>query len=381
VVHRIQPFATEYFTPGGALPGSFDAGAARIAGDIATGVAGGPRPFFPAGPPAAPPVADATRALTLAQLTAFWKDPIRAWLRAMQLDVAEDAADDTALDDAPLNLDALQAYSVRATALAVRLKTAGVDAGAASARLAADRALPPGALGRLAWEQRDREVEPLARGLAPVLPGAGRRSIDLALPAGVRLAGEVLLAGDVPAGQTVLVYRAGNYEDAPRHQLEAFIQTMALAVQAGGAAGGRVLGLDRPGPEPLPAIAPDEARRHLAALIEGYWQGQRRPLCFAPAASSVLAKALAAGKDEVEALEQARGEWNREPYRDRPGGEGMAPEAQLAWRDADPFAAPHDQEWIRWAREVATPLNDWWHGSTGAAGAEPAPKKNSRRKT
>ena len=61
----------------------------------------------------------------------------------------------------------------------------------------------------------------------------------------------------------------------------------------------------------------------------------------------------------------------------------MKLQATLAWRDTDPFVPPHDQEWARWATDVAMPLSNWWNGqvqSQVGQTATPAPKAPARKK-
>ena len=380
VHHRIQPFAPDYFTPGSTLPRSFDGAAARIGTGITQATANHVQPFFAptAETPPLPSPDPETLTVTLAQLAAFWRDPAKAWLKALQLEIKEDEADDTALDDAPLTLDGLQAYTVRTTALATYLSAA--DAAAASSRLAADRALPPGALGVLAWKLREREIEPLAAGLAPLLAQVTRTSLDFTLAPDVRLIGEISLCLPAEGTPWMLLIRPSKYEKNPKYQLEAYIQALAATVHLARPVSCRVLGLDLPSANELPTIPLEDARRYLASLVSGYRQGQRQPLPFAPAASTALAGALAEGKDEQSALGQANASWAREPFREILGGEGTSTTSTLAWRDADAFTSPHDEGWIHWAREVAAPASTWWSGQLGdatpqPASAQPSPKQ------
>lgn len=360
VYHRIQPFAAEYFSAGSSLPLSFDAAAARIAGDIANAGIGIVHPFFSAPGDALNDSSGTTETLTLAQLIAFWKDPARAWLRAMHLDFSEDDPDDTALDEAPVTLDALQAYTVRATALSARMPSALIGASVASAQMAANRALPPGALGALAWELRDREIQLLATALAPLLAQAIPTAIDFPLTPTVRLTGEIVLAPATDGPPWVLAYRPSRYDSNPKYQIEAFILTLVATVHLNAPVACCVLGLDDSQSNDLGPIPIEDARRQLETLVTGYAEGQQRPLCFAPATSHRLVEALEKGNGESAALEMAGANWSSEPYGSQPGGEGTAPAATLAWRDADPFAPPNDRAWLQWANEVAAPLRRWW---------------------
>ncbi len=366
VSHRIQPFATDYFRPDGPLPRSFDAGAARIAGDI---IAATPAPapgFYAVAPvPAASP-ADDGLSVSLALLISFWRDPARAWLRSMQIEVGDEDVDDTTLDAAPVTLDPLQQYGVRQAALGTRLPGA-TSAAMNCDRLISDRALPPGALGRLAWEKYASEVEPLATALAALLPQSRRVSLDFALDPPVRLTGEVLLAENDGPAPWVLCYRTSRFDKNPKYQLDAYIQTLAAAVHLARPVHCRVLGIDATPRRELNAINPDEARARLRELLAGYAEGQHRPLCFAPQTSTAWVEAEEKGSEAPAATAQAR--WEKEPFRGVPAGEGLSPAALLAWRDVDPFAPPLDAEWRKWANAVAAPLRSWWHDTASTAPA------------
>ena len=111
----------------------------------------------------------------------------------------------------------------------------------------------------------------------------------------------------------------------------------------------------------LPTIAPADARQHLAALVAGYRAGQTAPLCYAPDTSAKLATKLLETNNisDDEALNAAQDSWN-DPGNMSQVGEGLQSATSLAWRDTDPFAAPHDAAWLAWARAVAIPLHKWW---------------------
>ena len=141
-LHRIQPFSTDYFADNAALPRSFDSTSARIAKNLLTASARPPTPFASASL-SLPSNPETATTLTLAQLIQFWRDPAAAWLRALQVEIPRDEADDTALNDSPLNLNGLQNYLANEAALASRLPHAQIGAAEASALLIADRALPP----------------------------------------------------------------------------------------------------------------------------------------------------------------------------------------------------------------------------------------------
>ena len=116
----------------------------------------------------------------------------------------------------------------------------------------------------------------------------------------------------------------------------------------------------------LPALSPGDARLHLDALIAGCLQGRLAPLCYAPETSATMLSGLKKS-DTSAALADARSAWSKEAGSFGSGGEGLASAAQLAWRDADPFAPPLDAEWLRWAGVVAAPLDAWWNARPATA--------------
>ena len=356
VSHRIQPFATDYFNASGTLPRSFHAQAARVSADLSRNASTLAVPFFVA-PPAVLAASIGPLEITLSELAAFWKDPACAWLRALNLETTTDDTDDTTLDDPPLNLDGLQAYHARQTALQSFLSP-GPAATAAGSRLIADRALPPGALGALAWEQNTGEMAPLATNIARVQPQTEARTFAIEIDAFTRLSGEVRVGFNPPEPSWLLHHRPGKFKSV-KYQLESFIAVLAAALAFDQPVGAHVYGLDCPHGLTLPPIDPETARRHLSALIAGYRAGQSRPLEYAPETSAALAKALP-GTDPASALETAEASWTREPFDSLPGGEGTEPGAQLAWREIEPFAEPHAREWLSWAEALAAPLGIWW---------------------
>ncbi len=379
VQHRIQPFSSDYFSPGSKLPQSFDAAAAQIGADLIRPTADPVHPFYSTeGKSGVAP--NEVQTITLVQLIQFWRDPAQAWLKALQLEIAEDDADDTDLDDAPVTLGALQTYAVRAEALATKLSPMGSAADFSRSKLAANRALPPGALGTLTWELQEREIETLAASLAPLKQQVAAKSIDVTAAPGVRLTGEVQFAHTSDGGPWVLCYRTSKFENNPKYRLEAFIHSLAVTVQLDQPVACYLLGLDLSTPKQIPGLSVEAAQRQLAALVRGYQDGQRQPLCFAPTTSHVLAEALAKGKDTESALESAKTKWSETGFGDAPSGEGLARAAQLAWRDRDPFKETQCSFWLFWSEQISAPLSQWWKGFDSSVASPAAPAKTSHKK-
>ncbi len=394
--HALQPFAPGYFQlapdgGGSELPPSFDEAAAGTAARMAEESRAAATPFFPgdAAGPAMPEVGSDHGAevhLSLATLIAFWRNPARGWLRALGVAAAEEEHDDEALDDAPIELDGLQNHQVTDVILRSKLGLEA-DPESARARLAADRGLAPGALGRLRWQSAETELQELTGVLPGCVREARAEAFELSLlldAAGAGTAVRCHLRGEAAVlpvepgepGPRLLVYRAGKYsqEAHARHRLAAWIPMLAFAAARGRPTGGLICGTEVEAGRVVKRagfVGPERAGALLARLVRGFWVGQRRPLPFAPETSATLAKVLAqSGGDQAAALDAAEEVWSRSGAGGLEG-EGLEDAAQLAWRDRDPFNGEAGREWLEWAEAIAVPLADWWAGvDTATAGAD-----------
>jgi hypothetical protein len=157
-----------------------------------------------------------------------------------------------------------------------------------------------------------------------------------------KVTGSVLLN----AGSDALIaYRAGKIDDA-----KYFLAPWIMANLAAAA--------DHPLPtlifdettDAVPkqknAIPPADAEQNLKILVEGFLQGQCRPLCYAPMTSHIL----------IQCEEKAAKEWAKDDERFG-SGEGQKETSRLAWRDRDAFENIDD--WIVWKDAVAQPLKTW----------------------
>lgn len=350
VDHRLQPFDAGYFDTADPARRSFDVEQSEVARLFQSPGRDSGIPFWNGTAADSPPVED-TVEISIDQLAGFWRDPGKAFLRAQGIPAPRDEQDDLALDRPPLSLDGLQAWTIKnAVVEEILLGDSRLDL--AQARLAANRGLPPGNLGRQAWETNRTLSEPLG---ASVKERLGENiPVDFVFdPARVRITG-TLLTGT--SERTLLAYRIGEMKES-RHFLAAWIQGVVAS------AAGHTLPtfiFDEKNPteaRPLPAIAPERAAAILAELIEGFLERQRRPLCFAPAASDAYAKFRNKNKSESESLDAARQSWNRKGFNSQPAGEGFSAAATIAWRDRDPFEDA--DSWHRWAEAVAIPLSQW----------------------
>lgn len=353
VSHRVQPFAAEYF--GSAeMSQSYDAAAAQIATDLRRPRDESAPPFFSVSSLEVPPLSEPV-VLTLEELIGFWKNPAKAWLRRMQVDLPRDERDDADLDQPPLVLNPLDEYGLGREI--VERVVAGEGLTRVAERRSADRMLPPGAIGHLVWHDRHRNLLPLGEALRVERRETKRLSVAFDL-GGVRLTGAVEW---FPAQGRTFSFHVGDIQ-SPKQAIGAYVAMLAAAVQRGEPTGARVLGRDVNPAQNLATYTPQIARPLLETLISGWRAGRTRPLCFAPRTSREIAKKLGKGTAE-EALQIGRKVWlEGDAYRSSgPGGEGAEPPAAFAWRDADAFAAPFDEDWLAWARGVAAPLQEWWN--------------------
>ncbi len=346
VSHRLAPFADGYFREDSELPQSFDRSSAEVATRLEADHRDVGVPFYDA-VRRADGRADGGE-VTVRQLVDFWKNPARAFVRAQGIAAAAPEADDVDLDRAPLSLDGLRSWSVKRAVVDRMTSPGGGGLALTEAALRADRGLPPGDLGSLAWAVNREVGEPLGERVRE-LTGA-TEGIEVTLDDGVRVSGQIRLTAD---GGNFFAYRIGEFK-AARHFLEPWIGAVVAA------AGGRELPLaaiDEAGletPKILGAIPRDEALGALRDLVDGYRAGQSRPLEYAPQASDQYAKVLAK-KDVREAVDAAESAWKADSA--YASGESHEAFAELAWRDRDAF---EDRvEWERWGNAVAVPLRGW----------------------
>ena len=334
--HPLQPFSAKYFEPGSKLGNPFGEKVRGIA--IA---ANNPRKeLLPFHTEAVPKETQPLLEITVAQLAAFWKSPARGYLKARKIDLPMEEEDDTTLDFAPLNLGGLQQWKLKDAILKEQLRE-NPNEFRSKALAAADRGLPPGYLADREW-QIFPKIQAIANEIKKAKPADQMLGVEISgclISCPVRLADGTVLAGD-----------CGKMKD-PKHFLPYWLT--ALVASASDLAGGmRIFYEGDPVSELVfPAINPADAKTILEAVLDGYLQGQHRPLRFAPQVS--LSLAGTAGD-----FLKAKALWSKSAYGDsQQPGEGLSPAAQLAWRDTDPFA--DENEWLQWAQAISQPLESW----------------------
>jgi exodeoxyribonuclease V gamma subunit len=299
VRHPLQPFSAAYFQEGGDprlfshSPRYYEGARARL----------GPRTAAPGFfPQRLPPPEEPTRTITLDELCGFFTNPMKAIL-INRLGVRLGDDDEAILDREPMELDALDRYTIGADLL--RRALSGEDLVEAYTYLRAKGVLPLGAMGRVGFDGMLPKVDALASAIREHTEGEKLppREVDV-------LFGETRLTGwlrDLFPGARV-EHRFASVKATD--ELKIWIRHLALQCAAG-PGDPRVslyIGLKDDGAARVHfgELSPDKARGILAALIARYHLGQTLPLCFFPASSFAYAKAKHAGKDDAAAEGAAR---------------------------------------------------------------------------
>ncbi|RDH77080.1 exodeoxyribonuclease V subunit gamma [Mycolicibacterium moriokaense] len=283
VRHPLQPFDTRNVIPGELIPGTpftFDPSVLKAAearsGDRAE------KPPFISGPLPAPPPDD----VVLADLVAFFRDPVRGFYRALDFTLPWEV--DGVEDAMPVDIDALEEWTVGDRMLDDMVH--GMDPEQATQAEWRRGTLPPGHLGwRKAIEIRDQVclLADAALAYRTVDPGAVDVDIDLG---GRRLTGTVSpVYGDRLVAVTYS--KLGG-----RHLLQSWIPLLALLADDPGRDWAAVcIGRPRRGTTPQtntlrrPSVPAVDL---LADLVAMYDEGRRGPLPLPTKTSFAWAEAV-----------------------------------------------------------------------------------------
>ncbi|MGW0161240.1 exodeoxyribonuclease V subunit gamma [Mycobacterium sp. NPDC003323] len=312
--HPLQPFDIQNVQPDKLIPAkpfTFD----RTVLDTAKAMAGkrAAQPPFVAGPLSEPPLDD----VSLADLVAFFKNPVKGFFRALDYTLPWDV--DGVSDVMPVEIDALQEWTVGDRMLADIMRgMTPQDAQQAEWRRGT---LPAGKLGwRRAVDLRDQAA--LLAAAALRYRGTDGRAFDVAvdLGAGRRLTGTVSsVFGDRLV--TVTYSKLGG-----QHLLASWIPLLALTAAHGTRWSAVCIGRPPRGTDPrVTALSgPADAQTLLRDLVAMYDEGRTRPLPLPIKTSYAWAAARQAGEDPQQ---PANYRWRNE--RDDPA-------IQRVWgRDAD----------------------------------------------
>ena len=315
VTHPLQPFDTRNVIPGKLIPDkpfTFDSTVLRAArareGDRAE------RPPFISGPLPAPPPDD----VVLADLTAFFRDPVKGFFRALDYTLPWDI--DGVEDAMPVDINALEEWTVGDRMLRDMLDGMHPD----QARDAEWRrgTLPPGRLGwRKATEIRDQATL-LAEAARRYRNSADAIDVDIDLGSGRRLTGTVS-----PVFGDRLVSVTYSKLDG-RHLLQSWIPLLALLAHAPGRDWSAVvIGRPKRGTDPRRDVlgrTADAATDLLADLVAIYDEGRREPLPLPIKTSYAWADAKHThGDPERSAMYR----WRTDRY----PGEDQEPAHERAW--------------------------------------------------
>lgn len=289
--HPLQPFDIQNVRPGTLIPNSpftFD----PTVLDTAKAMAGrrAPRPSFISGPLPHPPAGD----VSLADLIAFFKNPVKGFFRALDYTLPWDV--DGVSDVMPVEIDALQEWTVGDRMLGDIMR--GMTPQAAQQAEWRRGTLPPGKLGwRLSVQLRDQAALLAAAALAYRRADGQAFDVDVDLGAGRRLTGTV---NSVFADRlvTVTYSKLGG-----QHLLTSWIPLLALTAQRGQRWTAVCIG--RPPRGTTPRVqgldGPDDAAVLLRDLVTMYDDGRRHPLPLPIKTSYAWAGARLAGDDPAQA--------------------------------------------------------------------------------
>jgi len=316
--HPLQPFDIRNAMPGKlGVPGqpfTFDAtipAAARAAlGD---------RPAPPTFEPKEPLLVPALTELTVDELVAFFKNPVKGFFRALDYTLPWDV--DGVKDDIPVGLDHLEQWGVGQRLLDDLLADIPADK---AAHLEYRRGtVPPGTLG---WQQLDKLLEqssPIAKAAATHRTNEPRPfDVDIPLDDACRLVGTVS-----PVYSDGLV--SATYSRlGPKHLIEAWIRLVALkAAVPEREWAAWCIGRGPSSRNPLSSrtfVAPDDPVAALRDLVDLYAAGRREPLPLPLKTSYKWAEERHAGHDPTQSAADV---W-------KPGfgdGENTEPAHQRVW--------------------------------------------------
>ncbi len=328
VHHPLQPFDPRTVTPGALRkPGPFTFDPAALTGARA---AAGPRTPVPAFLPSklsAPPVGD----VDLGEMTALLTHPARGFLR-QRLDVAVRFEQDEPFDSLPVELNALEKWSIGDRLLRDRLAGMSEE----DCRQAEWRRgdLPPGPLGAGTLDDLLYDVRPLVERTAPLRAGP-RHTVDVAvqLPDGRQVRGTV---GGLHDSYLITV----TYSKlGPAARLRAWISMLALtACHPETPWGAATVGRGDPGQPACATLQPlekDDAHDILGQLVDVYDLGLCEPLPMPVKSAAEYAATRFRGTDVAEAERRAGQKWTSGTY---PGEDDDLAHLQV-WGRKAPFEA------------------------------------------
>ena len=263
-----------------------------------------------------------TEDIDLADLVAFFKAPVRCFLRR-RLEIALPEKDEDSADSIPVELNGLESWKVGDRMLRDIARGATPDE---ALQLAWRRGLlPPGRLGwRLAGSIRD-QVVPIAELADAITAGLPAQAVDLDLP----LPDGRRIIGTVAGLHGTRLVATGYSRLGAKQELDAWVQLVALeCAQPGRGWSAGAIGRGREGAARVAFGSVEDAPRRLAELVALYDAGMRGPLPLPVKTAQAYATRRRRGSAESAGW-AARKEW----HGDRFDGESADPEHVRVWGD------------------------------------------------
>ncbi len=332
-VHPLQPFSPRYFQDI-AHPSLFSYSAAhcRAAQEIITRKGQPqpkPTPFLDSH---LPEPEESWRTLSLQDITAFYRHPVRYLLR-QRLGLNLETAQEELQEQEPFTLAPLEEHLVRNRIL--ECWRCGGTTRQAYHILRAEGFLPHGQPGERAFSRARAQVERFIS-LLQQEPEPDLPPVWLELEAGpVRILDR--LSGICEQG--LLAQRCGRVNES--FALDTRIRHLALAAAEFPEVEHRALILSLDQQAALEAIGPETARQQLQRLGEFLWQGLKSPLPFPPRSALAYARSMAKVGNREKAMKSARDIWfhnEHNPY----SGEELDPYFHLVFGHMDPLREEGD---------------------------------------
>lgn len=217
--------------------------------------------------------------ISLEQLQRFWRHPVRAFFQ-MRLGI-NFWLEDTELPDAePFTLDSLERFQMNQQLL--NALVAGGDPHQLFRRYRAAGSLPYGAFGEIVWENQLTEMTELAEKVIAERQNGASIEVDLTL-SGTRLVGWL---SDVQE-DGLLRWRPSVLSVA--HGMQLWVEHVVWCA-VGGKGSSRMYGR-KASQWHFPGLEPEQAKKYLQQLIEGYREGLRQPLLLLPNSGGAWIKA------------------------------------------------------------------------------------------
>jgi exodeoxyribonuclease V gamma subunit len=245
---------------------------------------------------ALPQIEDASRNLELRELTDFWGNPSKYFIRR-RLGLTLRKADDWLSDSEPFELNNLEKYLIKQELLEEELEAGQLLPPAVFQERGI---LPPGVIGEIELRSMRAEVQKLTEVIESYI-GKGRKDKPIDLHLELETFG---LSGTIHSlyGGRCVHFRTAKLN--PKDHLRAWIEHLALCAPGEGAEPQTIL----IGRDALVTFSPvPSARAELQTLCELFWQGLLLPLRFFPASAMAFVEAEVTGEGKPDS--KARAKW------------------------------------------------------------------------